>query len=74
MLQREPFQPFLIHVADGGRIPVKHVDFVFLAPTGREVIVYQPDGTWQILDVPLITRLEVSRKNGARRPRRPRKR
>jgi hypothetical protein len=66
MLQRQPFQPFVIHVADGGAVPVKHVDFVFLAPNGREVIVYQPNGTWQVLDVPLITRLEISRKNGGR--------
>lgn len=74
MLHRHPFQPFLIHVADGGQIPVKHEDFVFLAPTGREVIVYQPNGTWQVLDVPLITRLEVVRRNGARRSKKARKR
>jgi len=67
MLQRQPFQPFVIHVADGGAIPVKHVHFVFLAPTGREVIVYQPNGTWQVLDVPLITRLDISRTNGGGR-------
>jgi hypothetical protein len=64
LLHAQPFRPFLIHVADGGRIPVKHEDFVALAPTGREMIVYQPDGTWQVVDVVLVTRLQVQAKNG----------
>ena len=69
LLHAQPFRPFLIHVADGGRIPVKHEDFVALAPTGRELIVYLPDGDYQVLDLLLVTRLEVSAKNGARKPR-----
>ena len=69
LLHSQPFRPFLIHVADGGRIPVKHEDFVALAPTGRELIVYLSDGDYQIADVMRVTRLEVSAKNGARKPR-----
>ena len=69
LLHAQPFRRFLIHVADGGRIPVKHEDFVALAPTGREMIVYLPNGDYQIVDVMLVTRLEVSAKNGARKPR-----
>jgi hypothetical protein len=64
LLHAEPFRPFLIHVADGGRISVKHEDFVALAPTGREMIVYQPDGDHQIVDVMMVTRLKVSARNG----------
>jgi hypothetical protein len=56
-------------VADRGRIPVKHEDFVALAPPGREMIVYLPDGDYQIVDVVLVTRLQVSARNGARKPR-----
>ena len=69
LLHAQPFRPFLIHVADGGRIPVKHEDFVALAPTGREMIVYLSDGDFQVLDLMLVTRLEVSAKNGTRKPR-----
>jgi len=69
LLHAQPFRPFLIHVADGGRIPVKHEDFVALAPTGRELIVYLSDGDYQIVDVMLVTRLEVSARNGGRKPR-----
>lgn len=66
LLHAQPFRPFLIYVADGGRIPVKHEDFVALAPTGREMIVYQPEGTWQVIDVPLVTRLQILR-NGSKK-------
>ena len=41
LLHVQTFRPFLIHFADGGRIPLKHEDFVALAPTGRETLVYQ---------------------------------
>jgi len=35
---------------------------VALAPTGWEMIVYLPDGDYQIVDVMLVTRLGVSAK------------
>ena len=37
LLHSESFRPFLIHVADGGHIPVKHEDFIALGPAGREI-------------------------------------
>ena len=67
LLHAQPFRPFLIHFADGGRVPVKHEDFVALAPTGREMIVYQADGDYQVVDIMLVTRLQVLRKNGAKK-------
>lgn len=67
LLHAHPFRPFLIHFADGGSLTVKHEDFVALAPTGREMIVYQPDGDYQVVDVMLVTRLQVSTRNGARK-------
>ena len=68
LLHAQPFRPFHIHVADGGRIPVKHEDFVALAPTGRELIVYQPDGDYQIVDVLLVMRLQVLHRSGTKKP------
>ena len=59
LLHAQPFRPFNIHIADGGRIPVKHEDFVALAPTGREMIVYQSNGDYQVIDVMLVTRLQI---------------
>lgn len=64
LLHAQPFRPFIIHFADGGRVTVQHEDFVALAPTGREMLVYQPDGDYQVVDVMLVTRLQVLTRNG----------
>jgi hypothetical protein len=32
-----PFQPFVLHLADGRKIPVVHRDFFAAAPSGRTV-------------------------------------
>ena len=63
-LHDRPFRPFAIHLADGGRIPVQHEDFVAINPAGRRVVVCMPDGTDEILDLMMITRLEISSPNG----------
>ena len=63
-LHAQPFRPFWIYVADGGRIPVEHEDFVAVDPNGRELIVFLPDSTHQLIDTLLITRLEVKTGNG----------
>ncbi len=70
-LHARPFRPFWIHLADGGRLPVQHEDFVALDPAGRELIVYQPDSSHQIVDVLLVTRLEIKARNGVQRKKRP---
>lgn len=59
----EPFRPFLIHTADG-TITVKHHEFLATSPSGRTIIVYQPDESFEIIDLLLVTSLEV--KNGSR--------
>lgn len=64
-LHAQPFRAFWIHLTDGGRIAVQHEDFVALDPAGREIVVFQPDSSHHLVDVPLITRLEFKAKNGA---------
>ena len=64
VLHARPFQAFWIHLADGGRVPVEHEDFVALDPAGREMIVYLKNSSHQIMDVMLVTRLEVKARNG----------
>ncbi len=66
VLRAQPFRPFRIHFADGGSIPVEHEDSVAFEPAGREIIVYLADNSHQIVDVMLVTRLEVASRNGAR--------
>ena len=67
LLHAQPFRPFVIHFADGDRVRVPHGDYVALAPTGREMIVHLPNGDYQVVDVMLVTRLEVAIRNGARK-------
>ncbi len=55
----QPFRPFIIHLADGRSIPVRHRDFIMPAPSGRTVIVYQPDDSFNVIDLLLVTDLEV---------------
>jgi hypothetical protein len=71
LLHTRPFRPFVVHVADGGRLLVKHEDFVAMAPSGREMLVYRhdkPDG-YQLVDIMLVTQLEVPARNGAKKSR-----
>jgi len=57
-----PFRPFIIHLADGRRIHVKHREFMATSPSGRTIVVYQTDDSFNIIDLLLVTSLEV--KNG----------
>jgi len=47
-----------MHLADGREIPVRHREFVMALPTGRTVIVAQPDGSFNVIDLLLVTDLE----------------
>jgi hypothetical protein len=55
----QPFQPFVMHLDDGQQIPVQHREFMATAPSGRTVVVYQPDETMNIVDLLLVTDLDV---------------
>jgi hypothetical protein len=56
----QPFQPFLVYLADGQNVPVRHREFLMPSPSGRTVIVYQPDDSFNIIDLLLVTDLEVT--------------
>jgi hypothetical protein len=70
VLHAQPFRPFAIHLADGDRLRVVHEDFVALEPAGREMIVYLPDSSHQIVTLAMVTRLEVPAPNGTTRRKR----
>ena len=67
----QPFRPFVIHLADGREIPVKHREFILTVPSGRTIVVCQPDDTLNIVDLLLVTDLELKpTTDGAGRKRR----
>jgi len=64
-----PFRPFVLHLADGREITVRSREFMAMSPSGRTLIVYQPDESLSIIDLLLVTDIEV--RNGRRQPSRP---
>ena len=65
----EPFRPFTLHLADGGRVRVSHPESLAYSPTGRTVVVVTPDDTTQFIDLLLVSRIEID--GDRRRSRRP---
>jgi hypothetical protein len=65
-----PFQPFVIHLADGREIPVVDREYISRAPSGRTLYVSQPDDSFNMIDVLLVTDVEMKKgHNGASRRR-----
>ena len=62
----EPFRPFVFRMPDGREIPVHSREFILPAPSGRTVVVFQPDDTMNIIDLLLVSDLELkpSKKGG----------
>jgi hypothetical protein len=57
--ETQPFRPFTIHLADGRSLTVPHRDFVSQSPGGRTIIVYRSDESFSVVDLYLVTELEV---------------
>lgn len=55
-----PFQPFTIRMADGRSFHVRHPELLMMSPTGRTAGVYLPDGVAHIIDLLLMTELEIA--------------
>lgn len=55
----QPFRPFIIHLADGRELPVEHLEFIMTVPSGRTLFVAQPDDTVNIIDLLLVTDIEL---------------
>ena len=66
MHQAKPFEAFDIHLADGRCLRVSHPELLAVFPPGRTIMVVQGEGDFQIVDLLLVTSLEVHG-NGARR-------
>ena len=55
----QPFRRYRIHLADGRHLDVEHPDFLARSPSGRTVIVYKRDETFEVVDSLLAVSLEV---------------
>ena len=68
--QARPFQPFVIRLGDGQALPVEHPEFLAYAPNSRTMTVYSADGSFQIVDLLLVTGLAVKNGRALRRGKR----
>ncbi len=59
LYQAKPFQPFAIHLADGRNVTVKSPEFMSFSPTGRTIVVHEPDDSMRMIDLLLVTELVV---------------
>jgi hypothetical protein len=67
VLRATPFRPFRIHLADGRHLTVEHPEFLMRSPSGRSAILYNKNDTFEVIDLLLVSTLEVlngSRRNG----------
>ena len=59
LLHASPFQPFIIHMADGREYRIEHPDFVLASSTEvPQVIIEESDGHTHFLSVLLINSIE----------------
>ena len=65
-----PFKPFVIHLADGRLLPVQSREYLSSSPSGPTFVVWQPDDNMHIIDLLLVTDLEIKGgANGSRKRR-----
>src|SRR2546423_13073478 len=53
-------RPFRVRTADGKLVSVPHADFATLSPSGRTLIIFKEDDSYEVLDVLLISAIEAS--------------
>lgn len=70
--EARPFVPFTLTLADGRKLTVPHNEFLYLFPSGRGAIVTHPDDRFTLVDLLMVTAVDVDPKFRTRQP--PRKR
>jgi hypothetical protein len=60
-LRREPFEPFVIRLADGRSVEVKHPESVALTPRRMIVIADDEVGSWSVIEPLLMVSLDYHR-------------
>jgi hypothetical protein len=59
VIHAAPFRPFALCLADGTRVDVPHPDFIAHPPGGRTAVVVGVDESLHIIDVMLVSTIEV---------------
>ena len=68
--EARPFVPFTITLADGRKLSVIHNEFLAFFASGRAVMLTHPDDRFTLIDLLLVTSVDVDPKYRTR-PRKP---
>jgi hypothetical protein len=64
VVHQQPFEPFVIRLADGRSVPVRHRDFVALSR--RRIFVFGEDESSMMIEPFMIVSLDKPAKKGKR--------
>ena len=59
-IQSRPFHPFSVRLANGLEIQVQGQDYVAVHPDGKTFVIFEANGGYRIVDIPLVTDLSVN--------------
>ena len=65
--EARPFVPFTLTLADGGKLPVIHNEFLAFFPSGRAAMLTHADDRFTLIDLLLVTSADVDPKFRTRR-------
>ena len=63
LLRSTPFRQIRICLGSNKSYMIPHPEFAALSPSGETLIVFLPNGGHDVVDVPLIERVEVRRRS-----------
>lgn len=66
LVESSPFSPFRLHLADGRALEVPHPDYIKLFFRSPRVVVEKDDGTYDIVNLPIVTSVEVLARDASR--------
>ena len=58
-VSQRPFRPFTLRLANGQRIRITEQERVAVHPEGKTLILFERDGGYRIVDIPLIAELQT---------------
>ena len=66
--EARPFTPFRISLADGRKLNVPHNEFLSFFPSGRSAILTHADDSFTLIDLLIVTAVDVKPKRSRRAP------
>lgn len=68
--EARPFVPFTLALADGRKLPVVHNEFLSFFPSGRAAVLTHGDDRFTVIDLLMITTVDLDPLHGTRQPKR----